>query len=106
MVVIMKPGASDDDVYRVVEKIRSHGMDADASRGKETTIIGIIGDEREIDFNSLGAAMPHVDRAIPILKPFKCVSRGRAIMDRLHRASADGALLSGHVGDVGREVSL
>jgi 3-deoxy-7-phosphoheptulonate synthase len=105
MVVIMKPGASDDDVRQVVEKIRSHGMDADVSRGKETTIIGIIGDEREIDFNSLGA-MPHVDRAMPILKPFKYVSRGRAIMDRLCRASANGTHLSGHMGDVGRGVSL
>ena len=82
MVVIMKPGASDDDIRRVVENIQAHGMDADVSRGKETTVIGIIGDEREVDFASLGA-LPHVDRAIPILKPFKYVSRDVCPADRV-----------------------
>jgi len=81
MVVVMKPGASDDDVRQVVEKIQSHGMDAHVSRGKETTIIGVIGDEREIDFDSLGA-LPHVDRAMPVLKPFKYVSREVCPQDR------------------------
>lgn len=38
MVVIMKPGASDDDVSQVVEEIQPHGMNAHVSRGKETTI--------------------------------------------------------------------
>ena len=82
MVVVMKPGASDDDVRHVVEKIQSHGMDAHVSRGKETTIIGVIGDEREIDFDSL-RALPHVDRAMPILKPFKYVSREVCPQDRI-----------------------
>ncbi|MCE5328077.1 MAG: 3-deoxy-7-phosphoheptulonate synthase [Planctomycetaceae bacterium] len=84
MVVIMKPDAGDEDIRRVVEKIRSEGMDAHVSRGKETTIIGIIGDEREIDFASLGA-LPHVDRAMPILKPFKYVSRDVCPQDRVVR---------------------
>ena len=52
------------------------------SRGKETTIIGVIGDEREIDFDSLGA-LPHVDRAMPVLKPFKYVSREVCPQDRI-----------------------
>ena len=82
MVVIMHPDAGDDDVRRVVEKIESNGMEAHVSRGKETTIIGIIGDEREMDFASL-VALPHVERAIPILKPFKYVSREACPQDRI-----------------------
>jgi len=82
MVVIMKSGANDDDVRQVVERIRSHGMEAHVSRGKETTIIGVIGDEREIDFASL-AALPQVERAIPVLKPFKYVSREVCPRDRV-----------------------
>jgi 3-deoxy-7-phosphoheptulonate synthase len=82
MVVIMRPGASDDDVRRVSERIRSFGAEAHVSQGKETTIIGIIGDEREVDFASL-AALPHVDRAVPILKPFKYVSRDVCPHDRV-----------------------
>jgi len=88
MVVIMHPDAGDDDVRRVVEAIQSDGMEAHVSRGRETTIIGIIGDEREIDFTSL-SALPHVDRAIPILKPFKYVSRDVCPVDRV--VNVDGA---------------
>ncbi|MFP4106735.1 MAG: 3-deoxy-7-phosphoheptulonate synthase [Phycisphaerae bacterium] len=74
MVVIMNPEANEDDVRRVVERIKSHGMDVHISHGEERTIIGIIGDEREVDFGSL-ESLPNVDRAMPILKPFKYVSR-------------------------------
>ena len=74
MVVIMQPGAGDGEINGVVERIQSYGMDAHISRGKERTIIGIIGDEREIDFDSI-AALQGVERAIPILKPYKFVSR-------------------------------
>jgi 3-deoxy-7-phosphoheptulonate synthase len=83
MVVIMKPDAGQDDIASVVERIKKYGMDVHISKGKERTIIGIIGDEREVDFDSL-AALPGVDRAMPILRPYKYVSRsvhpaGRAI---------------------------
>ena len=74
MVIIMQPGAGDAEIQGVVERIQSYGMDAHISRGKERTIIGLIGDEREIDFDSI-AALSGVERAIPILKPYKFVSR-------------------------------
>jgi len=74
MVVIMRSGVADGEIAKVVEKIRDYGMDAHISRGKERTIIGVIGDEREIDFDS-SAALPGVERAVPILKPYKYVSR-------------------------------
>jgi 3-deoxy-7-phosphoheptulonate synthase len=74
MVVIMKVDAGETDVAGVVERIKKYGMDVHISKGKERTIIGIIGDEREVDFDSL-AALPGVDRAVPILRPYKYVSR-------------------------------
>ena len=74
MVVIMRPAASDSEIAGVVQRIETFGMQAHLSRGKERTIIGLIGDEREIDFDSI-AALPGVERAIPILKPYKYVSR-------------------------------
>ncbi len=74
MVVIMKPDAGESEVAGVVERIKKYGMDVHISKGKERTIIGIIGDEREVDFNSL-AALPGVDRAVPILRAYKYVSR-------------------------------
>lgn len=41
---------------------------------RKTTVIGIIGDEREYDFTSL-SALPYVERVVPILKPFKYIRR-------------------------------
>ncbi|MGA2265428.1 MAG: 3-deoxy-7-phosphoheptulonate synthase [Phycisphaerae bacterium] len=74
MVVIMKPGAAESDVAGVVARLKKCGMDAHVSKGKERTLIGIIGDERELDFDSL-AALPGVERAMPILRLYKYVSR-------------------------------
>jgi 3-deoxy-7-phosphoheptulonate synthase len=74
MVVIMKPGAGESDVAGVVARIKKFGMDVHVSKGEERTIIGIIGDEREVDFDSL-TALPGVERAMPILRPYKYVSR-------------------------------
>ena len=74
MVVVMEPGSGDSQIARVVEKLKAYGMDADISRGEERTIIGIIGDEREVDFDSI-ASLPGVERAMPVLKPYKYVSR-------------------------------
>jgi 3-deoxy-7-phosphoheptulonate synthase len=75
MVIIMNSSASDQEIQGVVERIESLGMRAHVSRGTERTIIGLIGDEREVDMDSI-AALPGVDRAFPILRPYKYVARG------------------------------
>jgi len=82
MVVVMQQGAPDAQVADVVERIESYGMGVHVSRGEERTIIGIIGDEREIDFDSI-AALPGVERAMPVLKPYKYVSRNVHPEDRV-----------------------
>ena len=74
MVVIMKSGAAEEDIQRVVTKIEGLGMQTHLSRVLERTIIGLIGDEREVDLESI-AAMPGVERAVPILRPYKYVAR-------------------------------
>jgi len=74
MVIIMRAGATDANVSGVVTRIEKLGMQAHVSRGEERTIIGLIGDEREVDLASM-AALPGVERAIPILRPYKFVSR-------------------------------
>jgi 3-deoxy-7-phosphoheptulonate synthase len=74
MVVIMNSGASDDEIRGVVQRIEELGMQAHVSRGTERTIIGLIGDEREVDLDSI-AALSGVERAFPILRPYKYVSR-------------------------------
>ena len=74
MVVIMQSGAAEEDIRRVVARIEDLGMQTHLSRGTERTIIGLIGDEREVDLDTI-AAMPGVERAVPILRPYKYVAR-------------------------------
>lgn len=74
MILIMKPGVTDKEIQEVIRLIEEHGLKSHLSRGKERTIIGAIGDEsviRNLPFDSY----PGVESAVPILKPYKLVSR-------------------------------
>jgi 3-deoxy-7-phosphoheptulonate synthase len=70
----MKMGASREETGSVVHRVESLGFGTHLSQGEERTIIGIIGDERPLDKDSLGR-MQGVERIVPILRPFKLASR-------------------------------
>jgi 3-deoxy-7-phosphoheptulonate synthase len=71
----MKHGAPEEDLNRVVEVIEELGYKAHLIRGVERTVIGAVGDERgKARLESL-KTLSGVDDVVPILKPFKLVSR-------------------------------
>jgi len=74
MMVVMRDGASDDEVQGVIDKLHAIGAEAHLSRGEFKTIIGAIGDREKISEIPL-AALPGVETVIPIMKPYKLVSR-------------------------------
>ncbi len=74
MVIVMKPGATQEQIEHVAERIRSYGLRPHISVGEERVLIGAIGDESPIR-NLPWEAMPGVDRAVPIMVPYKLVSR-------------------------------
>jgi len=74
MVIVMKPGATREQIEHVAERIRSYGLRPHISVGEERVLIGAIGDESPIR-NLPWEAMPGVDRAVPIMVPYKLVSR-------------------------------
>ena len=74
MIIIMKMGASQEEIQGVVQRVESVGYRTHLSQGEERTIIGVIGDERPLDKESLGR-MLGVERIVPILRPFKLASR-------------------------------
>ncbi len=74
MIIVMKMGASQGEIQKVVQRVESLGFRTHLSQGEERTIIGIIGDERPLDRDSLGR-MRGVERIVPILRPFKLASR-------------------------------
>jgi len=74
MIIVMKAGVPVKQIGNVIKTIERLGFRPHVSKGQEATIIGVIGDEREID-PSRFSFLPGVDRVIPILKKFKLASR-------------------------------
>ncbi len=70
MIVVMEPGASDQVVNSVVDKLKSMGFDIHLSRGIEKTVIGAVG-ERRAEAAQAVEAMSGVEKVVPILQPFK-----------------------------------
>lgn len=74
MIIVMKPHSSDKEIEGVLAHIQSLGYRSHLSKGDETTIIGVIGDDRPID-QTLFETLEGVEKTVPILKPFKLASR-------------------------------
>lgn len=73
MVVVMRSGATDTDVDKVVKAISEVGGDAFVSRGKHQTIVGLVGDLTQFAEMPLHA-FPGVEDVIRVSKPYKLVS--------------------------------
>jgi 3-deoxy-7-phosphoheptulonate synthase len=74
MIIVMKSGVSMKEVSAVLKHIEASGFKPHLSKGEETTVIGVIGDERKVDGANF-ATLPGVEKVIPILKPYKLASR-------------------------------
>jgi 3-deoxy-7-phosphoheptulonate synthase len=73
MMIVMKEGATGEQIDAVVERVESVGCSAHVSKGEFLTVIGAIGDrDRVQDLGLEGAA--GVDHLVPILKPYKLAS--------------------------------
>jgi len=75
MMIVMQEGATDDQIVHVIGLIERAGARAHLSRGESVTVIGAIADDREIIASLALDGEPGVERVVPILKPFKLVSR-------------------------------
>ena len=74
MIVVMEGSATQADIDHVVAKLTESGFKAHVTVGVEKTIIGAIGDKRNMPIDSLGAAKGVLE-IVPISNPFKLVSR-------------------------------
>src|SRR2546421_7157156 len=74
MMIVMKEGASRNQIGAVVARVESVGAQAHISQGELVTVIGAIGDREHVA--NLGLeGFPGVDHLVPILKPYKLASR-------------------------------
>jgi 3-deoxy-7-phosphoheptulonate synthase len=75
MMIVMGQGATEEQVAHVIGRIERAGAKAHLSRGEFVTVIGAIGDDRELIATLQLEGEPGVERVVPILKPYKLVSR-------------------------------
>ncbi len=74
MIIVTKPGASPEQIEHILDRIKEWGLKAEVSRGAVRTVIGVIGPEDQIRERPI-AAIPGVESATPVLKPYKLVAR-------------------------------
>jgi 3-deoxy-7-phosphoheptulonate synthase len=71
--IVMKPGATEEEIDAVVARVEGVGARAHLSRGEEVTVIGAIGDREHVARLELDGS-PGVAQVVPILKPYKLAS--------------------------------
>jgi 3-deoxy-7-phosphoheptulonate synthase len=74
MLIVMRHGAPEEDVRRVVVTIEEMGYQARPMPGKQRTTVGLVGNDGRVDGSRL-AALPGVQEIIHVTKPYKQVSR-------------------------------
>ena len=74
MIIVLKPGATEAEIEHLTQKIKERGLTPHLTTGKERRLIGVIGDERAIQNLPL-SIFPGVESVLPILAPYKLVSR-------------------------------
>jgi len=74
MIIVLKPEATQAQVNHIIEKVKVLGLTPHVSKGSERTIIGVIGPEDVLRVTPL-EAFAGVEKVIPVLSPFRLVSR-------------------------------
>jgi len=72
--IIMKTDATPEQLARVINEIRKVGLKPDVSKGKVQSVIGLVGDERKVDFTHFNA-LPGVKETVMVESPYKLISR-------------------------------
>jgi 3-deoxy-7-phosphoheptulonate synthase len=74
MLVVMRHGAAQEDIDRVVATIEEMGYTARPMPGKQRTTVGLVGNDGRVDGSRL-EALPGVQEILHVTKPYKQVSR-------------------------------
>ena len=74
MIIIMKPGASQEAVGRVTKVIEEKGLQVHLSQGHQVTIIGVVGDKSLLEGVNFEVA-EGVERVVPVTESYKLANR-------------------------------
>ena len=70
MIIVMKQGASKEQIKAVEGYLADIGLKTHPIYGEEHIVIGAVGDSMTKDHESI-LLMPGVEKIVPILKPYK-----------------------------------
>ncbi|HHC07340.1 MAG TPA: 3-deoxy-7-phosphoheptulonate synthase [Actinobacteria bacterium] len=74
MIIVMRRDATAEQIRHVLDRLSEVDAEAHVSEGAHRTVIGVLGDRTRVQ-QLPWEAFPGVERAVPVLKPFKFVSR-------------------------------
>lgn len=74
MIIVFKKDATKGEINNLIKRVKKLGLKAMVSEGEERTIVGVIGPEDTIRLHPLDV-FPGVDKVMPVLAPYKLVSR-------------------------------
>lgn len=77
MIIILAPSATEADLNELMTNLKERGYGVHVSKGVEKTIVGVIGahdDVKPVLAEQL-SSLDYIERVVPILKPYKVVSR-------------------------------
>jgi 3-deoxy-7-phosphoheptulonate synthase len=75
MVIVMKPGAREEDLREVIARVEALGYHPHVIRGTTRSVVAAVGDERGKARLQALEALAGVESVVPILQPFKLASR-------------------------------
>lgn len=75
MVIVMNIQSSSSEIQSVNERLVSLGFKTQAIQGVKRIVIGAVGDQHTADSLRSLEQMPGVEKIVPIMKPYKLVSR-------------------------------
>ena len=74
MILVMKIGASEEEIEKTAKQIHDWGHETNISKGETQTVIGIIGDKTDLLGKPL-ETLPGVQKVLEVSSPYKRVSR-------------------------------
>ncbi len=82
MILVVQPNATEKEINHIMERVQELGFTPHLIRGEQRTVIGVVGDETRPSGEAL-EAIPGIEQALRILKPFKLASREFSSKDRV-----------------------
>src|SRR5713101_7960512 len=91
MLIVMRHGATEEEIQKVVAVIKEMGYQARPMPGAQRTAVGLVGNDGRVDASRL-EGLAGVQEVIHVSKPYKQVSRewkGESTVIRLGEADRD-----------------